>query len=720
MSRIVWIVGAAIAIISGGGAFAASPGAPDLESTSLIVKFERQAESPILPEDAVDVVTDAVSTQGAALTGADWSLYSRIGSPARASWLIQHRFPADYLDALRAEDPDHPELHLQEYVVLEYADVGTRLSAEGKLATDKAVRSFRPNSRMGFSARINDYYVASTGPTQIPQGYQWGLEAIGAMSPWSNPSAQSAWDKATGFGYVTVIDTGIQRSHPDLQENFRAHFSQAFYSGACVGNSQVEVDETGGAYNTCPNSFIGQGTHVASIIGATANNSIGVGGVCWNCSLIIAKTYQNNEASAVNWINGLYHATIRGAQVANLSGGDPTYPLLYWGADYCSQLAPGTYGFCDAIAFARLREMLFVAATGNEDIPNKTNFPASEPNVVAVAATNSAGTVWYQGVGNPPGNAETGSSLGKVDFVAPGARIISTFYSGATYSGAFVCNDWTGLAAYDECTGTSMAAPHVTASLALVRSINPLATAASVISLLSSTGTNVPKPPGVLPAGNYKMPSLLAAVNQAIANGYTWPAFAMITNTGQWNRFATAAPQMARAAIAGTMLPTLIAPVSPVYYVPDPNAPLVSGYTAFPDSTSQPRAYFKVYTKLKASQTALKPLYRLSKLQNVGNGRDECGNPMPVPTKPIPVIHTYTTSKTTRNQLMGSGAGQCYKYDGVEGYVAPSNLGGLQELFQLYNPTADSYILVPSSKVSLANGIGYAQNQTSLGWVVPN
>jgi hypothetical protein len=710
----------------GWGALAASPGAPDLESTSLIVKLERRAESPILPEDAVDVVTDAVSTQGAALTGADWSLYLRIGSPASANWLIQHRLPTDYLDTLRAEDPDHPELHLQEYVVLEYADVGTRLSAEGKLATDKAVRSFRPNSRMGFSARINDYYVASTGPTQIPQGYQWGLEAIGAMSPWSNPSAQSAWNKATGFGYVTVIDTGIQRSHPDLQENFRAHFSQAFYSGACVGNSQVEVDETGGAYNTCPNSAIGHGTHVAGIIGATANNTIGVGGVCWNCSLIVAKAYQNNQGLMGNFANGLYHAIIRGSQVANLSGGLPYYLNQYvpaYGSNIyqCSQLPAGVDGFCDAITLARLREMLFVAATGNADVDNQVDFPASEPNtVVAVAATNSAGTVWYHGAGNPLGNSETGSSLQKVDFVAPGARVVSSFYSGATYNSAVICNDWTGLAAYDECTGTSMAAPHVSASLALVRSINPLATAASVISLLSSTGTNVPKPPGVFPVGNYKMPSLLTAVNQAIANGYTWPAFAMVTNTSQWNRFTTAAPQMARAAIAGTMLPTLIAPVSPVYYVPDPNAPLVSGYAAFPDSTSQPRAYFKVYTKLKASQTTLKPLYRLSKLQNVGNGRDECGNLMPVPTKPIPVIHTYTTSKTTRNQLMGSGAGQCYKYDGVEGYVAPSNLGGLQELFQLYNPTADSYILVPSSKVSLANGIGYAQNQTSLGWVVPN
>ena len=264
-----------------------------------------------------------------------------------------------------------------------------------------------------------------------------------------------------------------------------------------------------------------------------------------------------------------------------------------------------------------------------------------------------------------------------------------------------------------------MAAPHVTAALAIVRSVNPLLSADATISLLKNTGANVPKPSGA-GSGYYKMPSLLAAVNQAISNGSTWPAFAMVTTSGSWNRFTTVAPQMARAAIAGTMLPTLNASTTPVYYVPDPSVSVVSGYAAFPDSAIQPRAYFKVYTKLKVNQTTLKPLYRLSKLQDVGNGRDECGNLMPVPGKPIPVIHTYTTNKTTRNQLTGNGPGQCYKYDGVEGYVAPSNLGSLEQLYQIYHPTADSYILVPSSKVALANSLGYTLYQTSLGWVVPN
>jgi hypothetical protein len=360
--------------------------------------------------------------------------------------------------------------------------------------------------------------------------------------------------------------------------------------------------------------------------------------------------------------------------------------------------------------------MLFVASTGNQDDQDKTEFPASEPDVISAAATTYTGSVWYTGTRTP----EAGSNLYKVDFVAPGARVISTFYTNATYHPGIVCNDVNGLSGYDECTGTSMAAPHVTAALAIVRSINPLSTASAVKSLLTSTASNVATPPNYYPAGYFKMPNVLAAVNQAIANGSTWPAFAMVTSTGQWNRFTTAAPQMARAAIAGTMLPTLNGSMTPVYYVPDPNAPVVSGYSAFPDSVVQPRAYFKVYTKLKVSQTTLKPLYRLSKLQDVGSGRDECNNLMPVPSKPIPVIHTYTTSKTTRDQLKGNGPGQCYKYDGVEGYVAPSNLGGLEQLYQIYNPSADSYILVPSSKVAVANTLGYTQNQTSLGWVVPN
>lgn len=72
------------------------------------------------------------------------------------------------------------------------------------------------------------------------------------------------------------------------------------------------------------------------------------------------------------------------------------------------------------------------------------------------------------------------------------------------------------------------------------------------------------------------------------------------------------------------------------------------------------------------------------------------------------------------NSLTAATYGNCFKYDGVEGYVAPSNLGGLQQLYRLYNQAADSWILVPANRLATANGLGYTQNQTSLGWVVPN
>lgn len=267
-----------------------------------------------------------------------------------------------------------------------------------------------------------------------------------------------------------------------------------------------------------------------------------------------------------------------------------------------------------------------------------------------------------------------------------------------------------------------MAAPHVLGVAAVVRSINPLLTVADLKSLLTNTSTNISPPAGVTPPGGwFKQPNMLSAVTAAIANGSVWPAFAMVTSGSSSNRFTTAIPQMARAAIAGTMLPTLIHPTyATVVYEPDPSAPVVFGYSSFPDSTSTPTAYFNVYTKLKTSSATLKPLYRLSKLQNLGSGTDACGTPMPVPTKPKAVIHFYSTNKSERDARMAPTNGNCFKYDGVEGYVAPSDLGGLQQLYRLYNPTADSWILVPTAHLATANGLGYTQQQTSLGWVLPN
>ncbi len=196
---------------------------PDIRE--LIVKFQRFGEGSPHPDEVLALVGAVGDHSAGAFTPQDWALYTRLGSPVDARWLIQLRLDSDYLDLLEKSDPDHPESHLQDYVVLRYSDAASRQMAYERLAKDSVVNSVVSNSKGTLSLRVNDYYVSATGPGQIPGGYQWALEAIGAMSPYSNPGAQSAWDKATGFGYVAIVDTGIMRIHPDLQANVKLHFS---------------------------------------------------------------------------------------------------------------------------------------------------------------------------------------------------------------------------------------------------------------------------------------------------------------------------------------------------------------------------------------------------------------------------------------------------------------------------------------------------------------
>ena len=196
----------------------------DPNSRELIVKFHGSGDDVIFPEEALDVVTNVSDPARNYLSPVDWALYTRLGSPVSARWLIELRLDDEYIVEIEKLDPDHPESRLQGFVILRYSDAGSQAVARERLLSDASVSSVVTNSKGTYSLRVNDYYVAVTGAGQIPGGYQWALEDIGAMSPWTNPTAQSAWDKATGFGYVAIVDSGIMRAHPDLQQNFKAHF----------------------------------------------------------------------------------------------------------------------------------------------------------------------------------------------------------------------------------------------------------------------------------------------------------------------------------------------------------------------------------------------------------------------------------------------------------------------------------------------------------------
>ncbi len=247
-------------------------------------------------------------------------------------------------------------------------------------------------------------------------------------------SLPTAWDVTKGNNSVLalIVDTGILYTHPDLAANVWTNPNEIGGNG---------IDDDGNGYiddihgiNAITNSGNplddnGHGTHCAGIIGASANNSVGVAGVAWNVKMIGAKflssTGSGSLSNAVKALN--YGTTLRNKGfkivVSNNSWG---------GGSYTTALAT-------AIQSAANAGILFVAAAGNETSNNDAvvSYPSgyTQANVLAVASTTSSGAL----------SSFSNYGATTVDIAAPGSSIVSTYLSNS----------------YAYLSGTSMAAPQV-------------------------------------------------------------------------------------------------------------------------------------------------------------------------------------------------------------------------------------------------------------------
>jgi serine protease len=172
--------------------------------------------------------------------------------------------------------------------------------------------------------------------------------------------------------------------------------------------------------------------------------------------------YTSDIADAIVWASG---GTVSGvpananpAEVINMSLG---------GGGSCST----TYQ--TAINGAVSRGTTVVVAAGNSNTNVSSSVPANCANVIAVAATTSAGA-----------RASFSNYGTGIDISAPGQGILSTLNSGTTVPGT---------ASYASYNGTSMAAPHVAGVVALIQSVAPTALSpAAIESLLKSTARPLP------------------------------------------------------------------------------------------------------------------------------------------------------------------------------------------------------------------------------------
>ena len=128
-----------------------------------------------------------------------------------------------------------------------------------------------------------------------------------------------------------------------------------------------------------------------------------------------------------------------------------------------------------------------------------------------------------------------------------------------------------------------MAAPYVTAAIAMVRSANPLLDVAGVRFVLDSSADTTT-------ISGQKIPNIGAGVQNALAgNGRLTPLF-ILTSGSSGNYFQTTVPQMAASAIQGYLLPR--ATVGETKYYSDINTGnLVANFEGYGGEPIQSRSH---------------------------------------------------------------------------------------------------------------------------------
>ena len=254
-----------------------------------------------------------------------------------------------------------------------------------------------------------DYSSGQPGliPNDLYYANQWGLNSI---------FVSDAWEISTGSTAVRVgvMDTGIA-DHPDLELNLVDGWD--FFNENAITNDDVD----------------GHGTHVAGIIGAKGNNSIGIAGIAWNVSIVPLQIINDqNESYISDVIQAITYATNNNISIINHS---------WW--NY-----PNDFAFKTAIANY---PGLYVCIAGNagEDLDLTPNYPASFKTKNMISVANLKSFLSF--------NSSSNYGDETVHIIAPGSGITSCYTNSE----------------YRSFTGTSMAAPHVAGVAALILSLRP-------------------------------------------------------------------------------------------------------------------------------------------------------------------------------------------------------------------------------------------------------
>jgi hypothetical protein len=666
---------------------------------------------------------------------------------------------------------------------------------------------------------------ANTEPFGIPASdlhrWQWALPAIAAPGP------SGAWHLSPGRAMVGSLDTGIIPGHPDIPTtalaNLREHISTRV-----IWNFDPTQGPVGPVLRPQELAFpldleVHHGTHVNTLMAAPINGQ-GIAGICPACTL---QTFRVTNVEA--WPESWNLAGRFGMAALNMSNepiAQSSLPPWFW---WLPNPALQNLADRDVLIVASAGNNRVARSNWDAIWPDwGYTIPHGNPAVLKVGATDADNHLWDEGriITLPParrhpvrtfadvnpiaaaiatrctgtsGGAQCGSSFGTVlnviDLVAPGAQVIAGMVTGTpsdpgiysavppdptnplpqapSQTGLGVATN--GVATNDPVasahswgpmTGTSMAAPHVTATAGLMRSINPLLSATSVRQGLRD-GAN-PNVPGYTPARmgagllNARQSVALSAgrVRDTVQRNRLVPMFALYAATttvpeelgseesevfrsqqlDAW--LYTTNPQLASAATAMDIYlsndeafsPTMLAAYEHSHLLQPTSRrigiPIPEGLYTLPSGAGKgfrnPAASFWVFTTPHSPLPGftLQPLYRLTTHHAATCAADQRK-------------HLYTTSDVEALGFIG-GAPVCgaqplvmrYRFESIEGYVfdrAGPRPPGALALFRGYNSTLKvAALVVESEELTTAFG-GYSVNTSTLtsnadflGWVYPS
>ena len=331
---------------------------------------------------------------------------------------------------------------------------------------------------------------------EIPDDANYSLQ-------WSHQNAESeaGWDIETGSQniIIAILDTGIDFDHPDLDEKIWSN------TGEIPGNKKDDdsngyIDDTVGwdfeNNDNYPDDDHFHGTHCSGIAAAETNNSEGVAGVCWNCTVMPVKCLDDEGYGS--WTSvalSVRYAADNGADIISLSLGDESSSSLME----------------DAVNYAHDKGVIIFASAGNNN-NDDLYYPAYYDNVISVTASNSAdGKAYFSTYGY------------WTDIAAPGVGIYSTVLNSYAYK-----------------SGTSMSCPFVAGVAGLLLSKNSNLSVDMLETILKSSTDPVISPTKYMGTGRINVKKALEKADSGIVaklnnslKGITTSSTVSITGTAK-------------------------------------------------------------------------------------------------------------------------------------------------------------------------------------------